>query len=697
VSIRVKVALLFTLGAALVLGSATFLALSLYRQQAEQYRRQADQAQQVQLRRGLDSVSTLLDQERLKAQAGAEVVAGRVAVQNALSSGDTRQLLQLLNTLRGQLRVSRLVAVDAGGKVLAAQPATNQAFDGFGPVRQALRGQPATTALVEVDGILAYLSAAPITSGGEVIGAVLALAQLDNTFFTNVARVTGHEAALVMIQSREPRRLRLAALSPGINRGWAFAEDKTVDPQLWLESGEKVTQTRLGDVTYTVAVRALRSGNQTPANFLVAQPVPVPGDLLGPARRSFVVLSIAATLLAGVAGWLIGWAVSSRLTALTAAIRAARHGLPEPKLPAGRDELGCLAREVAAFRHELAEHLRQAADGRNRLRAVLDSLCDGIVVMDAQGALLYVNPAAHCLLGLPENESIGEQTAALSLAALPPAGEAHELRTGDRVLLLRSEEVVGSDGTERVRVTVIRDVTQEHALERLKGDFVSSVSHELRTPLTAIKGAVDLLLEEETGRLTSVQRRFLNAIRRNSERLITLVSDLLDLSRIEAGRVELDLRALDTFALVRGAVLAHSDLFAARGQHVHIDVPEDIAPMRGDRQRVEQILANLLSNAAKYTPRGGQICISARACDGYIQIAVADSGPGVPPEERELVFEKFYRGGDALTRQEQGTGLGLTIVKSLVELQGGRVWVEDAPGGGACFVFTLPRAEDDEE
>jgi signal transduction histidine kinase/HAMP domain-containing protein len=697
VTIRVQVALLFTVGAALVLGSATFLALSLYQQQADQYRRQADQALQVQLRRGLDSVTALLDQERLKALSGAEVVAGRVAVQNALSGGDTRQLLQLLNTLRGQLRLSRLVAVDAGGKVIVAQPATNQTFEGFGPVRQALRGQPATTALVEVDGILAYLSAAPVTSGGEVIGAIVALAQLDNTFFSNVARVTGHEAALVMVQSREPRRLRLAALSPGINRGWAFAEDKTVDPQLWLDSGDRVTLTRLGDVTYTVAQRALRSGNQTPANFLVAQPVLVPGDPLGPTRRSFIILSISATLLAAVAGWLTGWLLSRRLTILATALRAARAGAPAPRLPGGRDELGRLASEVAAFRDELAGRLAQTAGVRDRLRAVLDSLSNGIVVTDSQGALLYVNHAACCLLGLPERDDLGEQAVAPLLAALPAAGEAHELRTGDCILLLCSEEVAVADATERVRVTTIRDVTHEHALERLKGDFVSSVSHELRTPLTSIKGAVDLLLEEQTGRLTAVQRRFLQAIRRNSERLIALVSDLLDLSRIEAGRVELDLRALDTFALVRGAVLAHSDLFAARGQQVSLEVPEDVAPIHGDRQRVEQILANLLSNAAKYTPRGGRICVSARACDGYVEIAVADSGPGVPPEERELVFEKFYRGGDALTRQEQGTGLGLTIVRSLVELQGGRVWVEDAPGGGARFVFTLPRARGEEE
>jgi signal transduction histidine kinase len=203
-------------------------------------------------------------------------------------------------------------------------------------------------------------------------------------------------------------------------------------------------------------------------------------------------------------------------------------------------------------------------------------------------------------------------------------------------------------------------------------------------------------MDDETGQLSRVQRRFLETIERNSTRLVGLVGDLLDLSRLEAGRVELEAQPLDTPSLVRGALAAVSNLFEARGTVLRVDVPESVPPILGDRRRVEQILTNLLANAAKYTPGGGVVEVAAASVNGHVLLSVTDNGPGVPESERDIVFDKFYRGRDAQRRGEAGSGLGLAIVKSLVDLHGGSVRVEESVPRGARFVVELPRASDDE-
>lgn len=198
-----------------------------------------------------------------------------------------------------------------------------------------------------------------------------------------------------------------------------------------------------------------------------------------------------------------------------------------------------------------------------------------------------------------------------------------------------------------------------------------------------------------------MQRRFLDTIERNCARLVGLVGDLLDLSRLEAGRVELDPQPLDTPSVVRGAVAALANLFEARGTVVQLDVPDGTPAIMGDRRRVEQVLTNLLANAAKYTPDRGQVEVTARGVDGRVTVVVADSGPGVLDTERDIVFDKFYRGRDAVRRGEAGSGLGLAIVKSLVELHGGSVRLENGASNGstlrgARFIVDFPRAAEDD-
>ena len=227
-------------------------------------------------------------------------------------------------------------------------------------------------------------------------------------------------------------------------------------------------------------------------------------------------------------------------------------------------------------------------------------------------------------------------------------------------------------------------------MDRLKSSFVSVASHELRTPVTSIKGYVENMLEGLTGTLTQKQSHYLSRIKYNVERLTRMISDLLDLSRIEAGRIELRLGPVPIIELVNDAV--ESLQSTARTKSLTLEVLHSckVATLQADRDRLTQILTNLIGNAIKFTGRGGKIQVKTQARDdGFLEICVADTGCGIRPDEVPKVFEKFYR-GTGIPAEAHGAGLGLAIVKSLVEIHGGHIWAESTLGTGSCFFFTIP-------
>jgi signal transduction histidine kinase len=241
-----------------------------------------------------------------------------------------------------------------------------------------------------------------------------------------------------------------------------------------------------------------------------------------------------------------------------------------------------------------------------------------------------------------------------------------------------------------------RELAVSHArlreLDQLKSDFLSNVSHELRTPLASVKGFVDNLLDGVTGPLGDKQRHYLHRVRDNAERLTRMVSDLLDLARIEAGKVDLARETLAVPGLVEELLETLRPLARARGILLAGEVAP-CPPVQGDGDKLVQVLTNLVSNALKFTPRGGQVTVATgETAEGAVRIAVRDTGPGIPPAERERVFDKFYQLGRADGGRPPGSGLGLTIARHLVELHGGRIWVEEGPEGGSAFVVLLPAA-----
>ena len=228
-------------------------------------------------------------------------------------------------------------------------------------------------------------------------------------------------------------------------------------------------------------------------------------------------------------------------------------------------------------------------------------------------------------------------------------------------------------------------------LDCLKSDFVSNVSHELRTPLTAIKGAVDLLLREVPGPLNENQAHHLSRVRSNTQHLAGLINDLLDLSKIEEGKIQLDAGRVSLGGLVHEVMETVKPMAAEKPVLLEVDVPEPSVLVWADRDKGTQVLMNLIGNAIKFTPCDGTIGVSAaNDLKGWVRVSIRDAGPGIPTSEQEKIFEKFYQVTQDGGPKPKGTGLGLAISKALVELHGGKIWVESEPGRGSTFSFTLP-------
>jgi signal transduction histidine kinase len=232
-------------------------------------------------------------------------------------------------------------------------------------------------------------------------------------------------------------------------------------------------------------------------------------------------------------------------------------------------------------------------------------------------------------------------------------------------------------------------------LDELKSAFVSVAAHELRTPLAPIRGYVEVLLDEDVGRLNDDQRAYLETVERSARRLLTLTGNLLDVTRIEAGRVELVLQPTDLSALVKAVAVEYGRQFEGRAQQFTLLLPSDLPPALCDEARAAQIIGNLLSNASKYTPQGGQIVVTVRPAeeDGFIEVSVADNGVGIPVEDQPKLFDRFFRAKSAVLTRASGAGLGLYIVRSLIELHGGRIWFESELGKGSTFYVTFPIAD----
>ena len=342
-------------------------------------------------------------------------------------------------------------------------------------------------------------------------------------------------------------------------------------------------------------------------------------------------------------------------------------------------------------------------------RALLDSTVDGICLTDAAGNILLANQPLQRYaveLGIPPYGTAAERLLMLAdrtteparyaermreLAQDPTASEDEfELADSGRVFRGYTAPVARRDGTVVGRIWTLREVTADRHLERLRDTFVAAVSHELRTPLTSISGFLEMLADEEH-ELSPPGRRYVDVIRRSNARLRSTVEDLLLVAQIEADRLELNPGPTDLAELAAATVEAALPQAAESGIELHLDV-QDSLPLEADAPRIRQVLDSLVSNALKFTPDGGAVMLSAANGDGLVRVEVADTGIGIPHDELGQLFSRFYRASTATNRAIPGTGLGLVIVRAIVEGHGGTISLESTEGEGTRVIVTLPRS-----
>ncbi|MFC1514764.1 ATP-binding protein [Candidatus Omnitrophota bacterium] len=335
--------------------------------------------------------------------------------------------------------------------------------------------------------------------------------------------------------------------------------------------------------------------------------------------------------------------------------------------------------------------------------AVIRSIAEGLVVVNAEGKVIMMNPAAEKLLGSSKEKGMGKSLSdnlsedqMVSLVKDSPDKDNREIEVVSqqdetKKVLRASTAVVENENGQTVgMVSVLSDITKQKELDVLKSRFVASVSHELRTPLIAIDKSVALLLSKAAGELSEPQIEFLSIAKRNLTRLSTLINDLLDMSKFEAGKMRVNFELASIAAIIAESVKGFTSWAASKSVVINTKVQEGMPPINVDPQRMIQIMNNLIGNAIKFTPQKGQITVEAVVKDDVIQVSVQDTGPGISEEDLGKVFDKFFQVSERAAVDMGGTGLGLSLAKEIVEVHNGRIWAESGKGQGARFIFTLP-------
>lgn len=426
-------------------------------------------------------------------------------------------------------------------------------------------------------------------------------------------------------------------------------------------------------------------------------------------RQTMLLLVLSGLAIAVLFIVVILPAILRSLARLTQSVCAIREGNLDLVVKAhSRDEIGQLAGAVNDMTVSLREFRRRA---RSRLlrtqrttQLVLESLSDAVAICDPGGEIELANNTARTFFGLnPEatladagNASLNELFARVcrELRPLKPAsyGEAIQVfRDGEERFFLPEAIPILNEERELIGVTlVLSDVTEVRQLCEMKGGLVATVSHELKTPLTSVRLAIHALLSEKVGPLTAKQVELLAAARSDTDRLHRIILNLLEMSRMEAGRMRLERQRVAPDQLVLQAADEFQAAFLDHGVHFKVDIPPELPTVLVDPIRIQAVFANLFQNALRHTPRGGEISVSAELEGKQVRFLVEDTGSGIPEAYLPLIFEKFFRGPGQ--DQENDTGLGLAIVKEIITLHGGRVAAENREERGTRFSFTLEAA-----
>lgn len=384
-------------------------------------------------------------------------------------------------------------------------------------------------------------------------------------------------------------------------------------------------------------------------------------------------------------------------------IKQFQEGL-EDKVRAKTKDLEESKRALVNILEDVDEARVRAEDERNKTLAVITNFTDGLIIFDKKGKVTLINPRAELLLGI-EGGRLAESSIARikNMPEFVPFAELinskvkgihrAEIKIREDLILditkapiIREKEDIGT-------LIVLHDVTREKMVERMKTEFVSLAAHQLRTPLSAIKWSLKMLLDGDVGKITQEQKDFVGKTYSSNERLIALINDLLNVTKIEEGRYLSNLALNDVNEVINSVISNYKDTIEKKGIVVELDQPKGKLPRaKIDAEKIQLSFQNLFDNAIRYTGKGGKITVGIKLLkqENSIEVSVKDTGIGIPKDQQVRIFSKFFRAENAMKKDTEGTGLGLFIAKNIVASHGGKIWFESEEGKGSTFYFTVP-------
>ena len=420
-------------------------------------------------------------------------------------------------------------------------------------------------------------------------------------------------------------------------------------------------------------------------------------------RKIIILATLIALAIASITSLIISLTITRPLQEMTKVSQKISKGDFSKKLKICRqDEIGQLANSLNLMSEELENKIRVISEDKNKMKVVLSSVIEGIIAIDKEGRIILFNNAlknmtdysSDRVLGkfhweIIRNNQLNELLKEVLQKGQPLTQEITIFSPQEKIFrasanpLTKKNEVWGA-------VVVLNDITEIKKLEKMRSEFVANVSHELRTPLTSIQGFVETLKDGAINDPGKAQY-FLEIIEKQSNRLNNLIEDILQLSKIESQEIIMNLQSINLRDLIDKTISEFKKKIEQKNHKIKINISPQLPLIKADPEQIEVVFRNLLDNAIKYTPNGGEIYISAFEKAENIYIEVADNGIGISAEHLPRIFERFYRADKDRSRKLGGTGLGLAIVKHIVQAHGGTIGVESKPGKGSKFFFTLPK------
>lgn len=499
----------------------------------------------------------------------------------------------------------------------------------------------------------------------------------------------------------------LAASSPGIPIGTRVAPDEMVMPPRRSTSAPAEATRRFGEPMLSVTVPIVR-GSTTIGNLVLSSPVRGVNTAVNAVRYLILYAAAGAIVLSTVLAYTAARSIARPVNEISRVALKMVEGDLRQQIPVrSGDEIGQLAANFNRMASALDQTVKALGSEKAKIENVLANMSEGVIATDLDGKAILMNKRAREVLGTGDTatpdlyQGAGGEALRALITEVTGTGiaSAMEFQVGARYIVAHASPLGGpqqglpqgsqpeSEPPISGIVIVLQDATRLMESEELRTQLLANVAHELRTPLTSIS-AYAQALQDDLARDEVMRQKFITTIQKESARLNRLVTDLLDLSIMQSGKAEWPVGPVNVVDLTARIV----ESYRTSGRTIVVDADHGLPPASGNEERLEQVLNNLLDNAAKYSPTDAPLVVRVRATASHLVVSVVDRGPGIPEADLPHIWERFYRVDKSRSRSEGGAGLGLAIVKEVVEAYGGRVGVDSEEGQGSVFWFTLPLA-----